>query len=268
MAYNPNKELKSKLLKVSKYYSTKRTKERGKGRSIPERLTVKDILNQATSEQDVLYYIDYMQAYTKRGSGKIPVVDNRAQLKRYEIERLELARQRTRVKLEERLKYAMDNPQKIYGKKLDKSNFIINVDEVEALKSKIEKTEKSYSDLTQSEILNYQIWLQSEFERQTSGIKTFKESVLYQLGIVYETLGMDKKFDTVYDKLNQLSPDQFIDLYYNESGVKDLLENYDATFVVSKSGKTSRTLKDSLQDFERIAESFYEGIDTIIADYV
>lgn len=267
MAYRINKSSESDLRRAVNNFNAKikRLESVDREIDIPEKASIKAIKSRVTNKWELNREIDKLQRFTQRNAEELIKNKSGVVLSRWEFENLQKEQRRLNARLLRDIeRYGKTSP-KVFGKEQPATYAQMGDGKLTILKAK----QRAISNKKLSRINREQLKsLESMINKLNANYKSTKKGTFYNnyldgtilnLGYVinYDT----QKIEYIKNKLNELTPDQFIKAFEQEESLKDLQLRYEQS---KEEGMTPEILE---EDVTPILDKVYENINTIVAQY-
>lgn len=267
MAYKMSVASEKELRKAINNFNAKvrRLENVDKEIDIPEKENITAIKDRITNKWELNREIDKLERFTKRNAEELVQNKSGVVMSRWEFENLQREQKRLNARLlreidrygslkptilgkQQKVNYAQmgdgkltmlkAKQQAISNKKLQKAN----LDELKSLEILINKLNANYRTTKKETFYN-----------------NYLDGTILNLGtfIDYD----QEKIQYIKDKLNELSPEQFIKAFNQEESLKDLQLRYEQTKEV---GISPQILQ---EDVTPLLDQVYKNIDVIIETY-
>lgn len=267
MAYRISASGEAELRKaINKFNSKiKRLESVDREIDIPEKANITAIKDRVTNKWELNREIDKLERFSKRNAEDLIKNKSGVVLSRWEYENLQREQRRLAARLERDIKsYGSLHPT-VYGKKQKATYAQMGDGKLTVLKAKQEAiSNKKLSKINLTQLKS----LQEDINKANANYRSTKKETFYNNYLDGTVLNLGtfidydpEKIKYIKEKLNELSPDQFIKAFNQEESLKDLQLRYEQT--------KERGMKpeDMQEDVTPILDKVYENIDVIVENY-
>ena len=276
MAYKISKQSEAELRRAVNNFNSKikRLESVDREIDIPEKANITAIKDRVTNKWELNREIDKLERFTMRNAEELVKNNSGVVLSRWEFENIQREQKRLSARLlreierygkikpsefgeEQALSYAQMGDDKLYNLKSrykaisNKKIKNINKDQLSKLIGYINTTNANYRS-TKKEIF----------------YNNFIDGTLLNLGYI---IGYDKdKIKHIKDKLNELTPDQFIKAFNSELSlryIQDKNVSPDKSKPEEEQQLTEKQIGELTDDLTPVLDELYENIDTIVDSY-
>lgn len=267
MAYNISRNSERELKKaINKFNSKiKRLEKVDREIDIPEKANIEAIKERVSSKWELNRELDKLERFTKRGAENLIQNKSGVVMSKWEYENLQREQRRLTARLTREIeRYGKIKPT-IMGNKQDVTYAQMGDGKLTMLKAKqLALRNKKLSKINLEQLRK----LQTDINKLNANYKLSKKETFYNNYLDGTILNLSSfidydqdKIKYIKDKLNELSPDQFVKAFDREESLKDLQLRYEQT---KESGITPELLQ---EDVTPILDEVYKNIDKIIETY-
>ena len=241
---------------------------------IPEKANITAIKERVTNKWELNREIDKLERFSKRNAEELIKNKSGVVLSRWEFENLQREQKRLSARLLREIeRYGKIKPSE-FGEEQALSYAQMGDDKLFNLESRY----KAISNKKLSEINKDQLEkLIGYINRTNANYRSTKKGIFYDnfldgtlLNLSY-TIGYDKdKIDYIREKLNELTPDQFIKAFNSELSLRYIQDKNispDKSKPEEEQQLTEKQIKELKDDLTPVFDELYENIDTIVASY-
>lgn len=266
MAYKISKDSKKELQRAIRNFNSKikRLETVDREIDIPEKESITAIKSRISSKWDLNREIDRLERFTKRNAEEL--VQNKAGvvLSRWEFENIQREQRRLNARLLREIeRYGNITPTE-FGTKQSATYAQMGDEKLSNLKARQKAISNKRIRTSNKEQLKS---LQTLLNKTAANYRKDKDifynnyldGTLLNLGYY---VGYDKeKLDYIKEKLNELTPDQFIKAFNTDVSLKDIQDRY---VLSHEDGITPEILE---SDVTPVLDELYNNIDSIVASY-
>ena len=266
MAYKLNATQQKDLSRAINNFNrkVKRLESVDKEIDIPEKANITAIKDRITNKWELNREIDRLERFTQRNAEEL--VKNKAGvvLSRWEYENLQREQKRLNARLLREIERYGNITPKEFGKKQSATYSQMGDEKLSNLKAR----QKAISSKSLSKINRQQLKsLETLINKTNANYRKDKElfynnyldGTLINLGYY---VGYDEeKLNYIKEKLNELTPDQFIKAFNTDVSLKDIQDRY---VLSHEDGITPEILE---ADVTPVLDELYKNIDDIVASY-
>ena len=269
MRYVMNKSSKSELAKAVKNFNAKikRLETVDREIDIPEKASITAIKNRVTNKWELNREIEKLERFTRRGSEEL--IQNKAGvvLSRWEFENL----QREQRRLSSRLLREIERYGKIKPKEFGKEESVTYAQMGDEKLSNLRARYKAISNKRISKANKGQIdSLIALINKTNANYRSTKKDIFYDNfldGTLLNTayfIGYDKeKIDYIRQKLNELTPDQFVKAFNTELSLRYIQDRN----VSPDKDNEDITPEQLSEDLTPVLDELYKNLDKIVDTY-
>ena len=266
MAYKLNASQQKELNRAVNNFNrkVKRLESVDREIDIPEKANITAIKDRITNKWELNREIDRLERFTQRNAEEL--VKNKAGvvLSRWEYENLQREQKRLNARLLREIERYGNITPKEFGKKQSATYSQMGDEKLSNLKAR----QKAISSKSLSKINRQQLKsLETLINKTNANYRKDKElfynnyldGTLINLGYY---VGYDEeKLNYIKEKLNELTPDQFIKAFNTDVSLKDIQDRY---VLSHEDGITPEILE---ADVTPVLDELYRNIDDIVASY-
>lgn len=276
MAYKISKSSEAELRRAVNNFNSKvkRLESVDREIDIPEKANITAIKDRVTNKWELNREIDKLERFTQRNAEELVKNNSGVVLSRWEFENI----QREQKRLSARLLREIDRYGKIkpseFGEKQALSYAQMGDDKLYNLKSRYKAiSNKKIKDINKdqlSKLIGYINTTNANYRSTKKEIfyDNFIDGTLLNLGYI---IGYDKdKINHIKDKLNELTPDQFIKAFNSELSlryIQDKNVSPDKSKPQEEQQLTEKQIGELTDDLTPVLDELYENIDTIVDSY-
>ena len=266
MAYKISKDSEAELKKaISKFNSKiKRLESVDREIDIPEKANITAIKERITNKWELNREIDKLERFTRRNAEEL--IQNKAGvvLSRWEYENLQREQKRLNARLLREIeRYGNITPTE-FGEKQSATYAQMGDEKLSNLKAR----QKAISSKSLSKINRNQLKSLETLINKTNANYRKDKEVFYNnyldgtlLNLGYYVGYDEEKLNYIKEKLNELTPDQFIKAFNTDVSLKDIQDRY----VLSHEDGITPDILES--DVTPVLDELYKNIDSIVASY-
>lgn len=260
-----DKELSLEIDRTVKRFNDKikRLEKQEKGLDLPEAITRTDIVTYTSKKSTIEKKLKEYKKFLERGAEDVITTSGGAKITRYELNQLKERQKATKTSLTREINTLKNKPVKIAGQKQAGTFESMGDPYYYGLLGKREALNKRPEDLTLDELKRLQgLTTKLIYKKEKDLIlKNNYMDMLYKNAYAF---GIDKrKADLIKEKLNKLTPDEFVKLYNSDKAIKAMFEYYLQSKDI-KSTKGFNTLQNSAED---LFDEIVNNIDEITEEY-
>lgn len=262
MAIRYNTKINSKLASAVRNFNAKitRLEKVEEELYLPEKVSVSDIKNKATTRKELNKMIRQLRLYSERGMEKTVKIGKAGEMSKYELTKLKRELSSAKAQATRKINEFKSVPIKVFG--VPQTTPHEYDEEYIRLKAQREALDKQLKGMTSRDIerLRSQIndILYSERKEQM-----YKENWLDMLDKLAYWGNIDEsKLSKIKERINNLTPANFTKMYRNEKTIKALQERYQ----LAQSNKFMLD-EEFTDDTHEIINNFYNNLDKILEDY-
>ena len=231
---------------------------------IPEKESITAIKQRVTNKWELNREIDRLERFTKRNAEELIKNKSGLVLSRWEYENLQREQKRLNARLLREIERYGNITPKEFGKKQAATYAQMGDEKLSNLKAR----QKAISSKSLSKINREQLKSLEALINKTNANYRKDKEVFYNnyldgtlLNLGYY-VGYDKeKLDYIKEKLNELTPDQFIKAFNTDVSLKDIQDRY---VLSHEDGITPEILE---SDVVPVLDELYKNIDKIVDSY-
>ena len=266
MAYKISKDSEQELRRAVNSFNAKvkRLETVDKEIDIPEKESISAIKDRVTSKWDLNREIDRLERFGKRNAEELIQNKSGVVMSRWEFENLQREQKRLNARLLREIeRYGNITPQE-FGKKQSATYAQMGDEKLSNLKARqIAIASKSISKSNREQLRNLETLLNKTAANyrkdKTVFYNNYLDGTLLNLGYY---VGYDEeKLNYIKEKLNELTPDQFIKAFNTDVSLKDIQDRY---VLSHEDGITPEILE---SDVVPVLDELYKNIDKIVDTY-
>lgn len=241
---------------------------------IPEKANITAIKDRVTNKWELNREIDKLERFSKRNAEELIKNDSGVVLSRWEFENIQREQKRLSARLLREIeRYGKIKPSE-FGEEQALSYAQMGDDKLFNLESRYKAiSNKKLSTINKDQLSK----LIGYINRTNANYRSTKKGIFYDnfldgtlLNLSY-TIGYDKdKIDYIREKLNELTPDQFIKAFNSELSLRYIQDKNispDKSKPEEEQQLTEKQIKELKDDLTPVFDELYENIDTIVASY-
>ena len=267
MAYKISKDSEKELIRAVRNFNSKikRLESVDREIDIPEKESITAIKSRVTNKWELNREIDKLERFTKKNAEELVQNKSGVVLSRWEFENLQKEQKRLSARLLREIERYGNLQPTIYGEKQKASYVQMGDGKLSVLKAKQRAiSNKKISTSNKDQLKS----LETYINKLNANYRSTKKETFYNNYLDGTILNLasfidydTEKLNYIKEKLNELSPDQFIKAFNQEESLKDLQLRYEQT------KETGINLLDFQEDVTPILDKVYENIDTIVDSY-
>ena len=231
---------------------------------IPEKESITAIKDRVTNKWELNREIDRLERFTKRNAEELIKNKSGVVMSRWEYENLQREQKRLSARLSREIeRYGKITP-KEFGKKQAANYAQMGDEKLSNMKARQRAiSSKSLSKISREQLKS----LKSLINKTNANYRKDKE-VFYNnyldgtlLNLGYYVGYDEEKLNYIKEKLNELTPDQFIKAFNTDVSLKDIQDRY---VLSHEDGITPEILE---ADVTPVLDELYNNIDDIVASY-
>lgn len=276
MAYKISKNSEQELRRaINKFNSkVKRLETVDREIDIPEKESISAIKDRVSSKWDLNREIDRLERFTKRNAEELIQNKSGVVMSRWEFENIQREQKRLSARLLREIeRYGKIKPSE-FGEKQALSYAQMGDDKLYNLKSRYKAiSNKKIRNINKdqlSKLIGYINTTNANYRSTKKEIfyDNFIDGTLLNLGYI---IGYDKdKIKHIKDKLNELTPDQFVKAFNSELSlryIQDKNVSPDKSKPQEEQTLTEKQIGQLTDDLTPVLDELYENIDTIVDSY-
>lgn len=266
MAFKISKSSEQELRKALNNFNSKirRLENVDREIGIPEKESIKAIKDRVTNKWELNREIERLQSFTQRGAENLVKNKSGVVLSNWEFENLQREQRRLNARLKREIKRYSELQPSVLGKKQNVTYAQLGDGKLTMLKA---KQKALSSKRLKSANLEAVKSLKTIINKLNANYKTTKKETFYEnylngtLLNLGGFLGYDlEKIKYIQDKLDELTPEQFIKAFEQEETLKDMQLRYEQS-------KEQGVTPEDMQDVNSILDKVYENISIIVESY-
>jgi cell division protein ZapA (FtsZ GTPase activity inhibitor) len=276
MAYKISKDSEAELRRAVNNFNSKvkRLESVDREIDIPEKASITAIKDRVTNKWELNREIDKLERFTQRNAEDLIKNKSGVVLSRWEFENIQREQRRLSARLLREIeRYGKIKPSE-FGEKQALSYAQMGDDKLFNLKSRYKaisnKNIKNINRDQLSKLIGYINTTNANYRSTKKEIfyDNFIDGTLLNLGYI---IGYDKdKINHIKDKLNELTPDQFIKAFNSELSlryIQDKNVSPDKSKPAEEQQLTEKQISQLTDDLTPVLDELYENIDTIVDSY-
>lgn len=267
MAYVISRDSEKELKKAVNRFNAKvkRLESSNRDIDIPEEENITAIKDRVSSKWELNREINRLERYTKRNAEKMITTKAGVRISKWELENLQREQRRLNARLLRDIeRYGQIKP-RVLGKEQKATYAQMGDGKLTVLKAKqLALSSKKLSKINLEQLEDLKI----SINKLNANYKLSKKEVFYNNYLDGTILNLSMYIDYdqdkikyIKEKLNELSPDQFIKAFEREESLKDLQLRYEQT---KEKGMTPQILQ---EDVTPLLDEVYKNIDKIVEAY-
>ncbi len=266
MAYTISRQNETELRKAISNFNSKinRLEKLDREVDIPEKANISAIKERVSNKWDLNREIGKLKRFTKRGAEGLIQNKSGVVLSKWEYENIQREQKRLNARLLREIKRYGDITPKEFGKKQSATYSQMGDEKITNLKAR----QKAISSKSLSKVNKEQLKSLKTLLNKTSANYRKDKAIFYNnyldgtlLNLGYYVGYDEKKLNYIKEKLNELTPDQFIKAFNTDVSLKDIQDRY----VLSHEDGITPELLES--DVTPVLDELYNNIDEIVSSY-
>lgn len=267
MAYKISKSSENELRKAINNFNSKvrRLENVDKEIDIPEKENITAIKDRITNKWELNREIDRLERFTQRNAEELIQNKSGVVMSKWNYENLQREQRRLNARLTREIERYGSLKPTILGKEQKVSYAQMGDGKLTVLKAKQQAlSNKKLKKANLTELKN----LESLINKLNANYRSTKKETFYNNYLDGTILNLgtfidydEEKIQYIKDKLNELTPEQFLKAFNQEESLKDLQLRYEQTKEV---GISPQTLQ---EDVTPLLDQVYKNIDVIINSY-
>lgn len=276
MAYKISKQSEAELKRAVNNFNSKvkRLESVDREIDIPEKANITAIKERVTNKWELNREIDKLERFTQRNAEDLIKNESGVVLSRWEFENIQREQKRLSARLLREIeRYGKIKPSE-FGEKQALSYAQMGDDKLYNLKSRYKAiSNKKIRNINKdqlSKLIGYINTTNANYRSTKKEIfyDNFIDGTLLNLGYI---IGYDKdKIKHIKDKLNELTPDQFVKAFNSELSlryIQDKNVSPDKSKPEEEQTLTEKQIGELTDDLTPVLDELYENIDTIVDSY-
>ena len=263
MAIRYDKKLNQEINKTIKNFNQKIARlEKQERELLPTKITKKQLKENVYTRAELRRKLKELQRFSSRGAEEVLTTKSGVRLTKYEMQNIKKESARIKRKLTREIKRLETTKPKVFGKVQSATFSQMGTTEYLNTKARRQALEKDIQLLSSEEIGRYKKLLEKTGRNQEYMNNIFKDNYYKMLTDLGYYTGYDnKKLSYLKEKLDDLEPSKFYDLFKNESAIQSIIYYY--------AGSSSRQINpdDIKGDVSTLYDALIDNIDDIIKDY-
>ena len=266
MAYKISKDSEKELKRAVSNFNSKikRLETVDREIDIPEKESISAIKDRVSSKWDLNREIDRLERFTQRNAEELIQNKSGVVLSRWEYENLQREQKRLSARLLREIERYGNITPKEFGKKQSATYAQMGDEKLSNLKARQKAiSSKTISKANREQLRNLETLLNKTAANyrkdKTVFYNNYLDGTLLNLGYY---VGYDEeKLNYIKEKLNELTPDQFIKAFNTDVSLKDIQDRY---VLSHEDGITPEILE---SDVVPVLDELYNNIDKIVESY-
>ena len=266
MAYKLNASQQKELSKAINNFNrkVKRLESVDREIDIPEKANITAIKDRITNKWELNREIDRLERFTQRNAEEL--VKNKAGvvLSRWEYENLQREQKRLNARLLREIERYGNITPKEFGKKQSATYSQMGDEKLSNLKARQRAiSSKSLSKINRQQLKSLETLINKTNANYRKDKELFYNNYLdgTLINLGYYVGYDEEKLNYIKEKLNELTPDQFIKAFNTDVSLKDIQDRY---VLSHEDGITPEILE---ADVTPVLDELYRNIDDIVASY-
>lgn len=232
---------------------------------LPERVSYYDIIDSATSKQDLTRKIESLERFLTRDAGKVITTEGGVKTVNYVVSETQRELKNVKTALTRQIKQIEGITPTIFGRPVDATYKQMGSETLTNLKARRKVLNKGkITRLEKGEFkkLMKQIEINKKKIRYRSQLfqSNYVDKMLFNLAY-YVGYTDTEKLNYIKEKLLSLKEDQFLKLFNTEQAISDILDYYPD---VNNPSKSPHLIQEEVKE---LYNELYNSIDSIIAKY-
>lgn len=266
MAYKISKDSEAELRRAVNNFNAKvrRLESVDREIDIPEKANITAIKDRVSNKWDLNREIDKLERFTLRNAEELVQNKSGVVLSRWEFENLQREQKRLNAKLLREIESYGNITPREFGKKQSATYAQMGDEKLSNLKARQRAiSNKSISKANRDQIKSLQTLLNKTASNYRKDKEVFYNNYLdgTLLNLGYYVGYDEEKLKYIKEKLNELTPDQFIKAFNTDVSLKDIQDRY---VLSHEDGITPEILE---ADVTPVLDELYKNIDDIVASY-
>lgn len=266
MAYKISKSSENELRKAINNFNSKirRLEKVDREIDIPEKANITAIKERITNKWELNREIDKLERFTKRNAEDLVQNKSGVVLSRWEFENLQREQKRLSARLTREIERYGNITPKEFGKKQSVTYAQMGDEKLSNLKAR----QRAIASKSLSKVNSDQLKSLVTLINKTNANYRKDKEVFYNnyldgtlLNLGYYVGYDERKLNYIKEKLNELTPDQFIKAFNTDVSLKDIQDRY---VLSHEDGITPEILE---ADVTPVLDELYKNIDKIVDSY-
>lgn len=231
---------------------------------IPEKASITAIKDRVTNKWELNREIDKLERFTKRNAEELVKNKSGVVLSRWEFENLQREQKRLNARLLREIERYGNITPKEFGKKQSATYAQMGDERLSNLKARQRAiSSKSISKINKDQLKSLETLINKTNANYRKDKEVFYNNYLdgTLLNLGYYVGYDEEKLNYIKEKLNELTPDQFIKAFNTDVSLKDIQDRY---VLSHEDGITPEILE---ADVTPVLDELYNNIDDIVASY-
>lgn len=231
---------------------------------IPEKASITAIKDRVTNKWELNREIDKLERFTKRNAEELVKNKSGVVLSRWEFENLQREQKRLNARLLREIERYGNITPKEFGKAQSATYAQMGDEKLSNLKARQRAiSSKSISKMNKNQLKSLETLLNKTNANYRKDKEVFYNNYLdgTLLNLGYYVGYDEEKLNYIKEKLNELTPDQFIKAFNTDVSLKDIQDRY---VLSHEDGITPEILE---ADVTPVLDELYNNIDDIVASY-
>lgn len=257
-----DKKLNKQIDDTLRRYNNKITRlSKQGGFLLPQKVTKDDLMELSYTKRDLTRRLNNLDKFTKRGAEQTVLMPSGYAISKYELQSIKRERSRVKQKIAKQLEYYKTTKPKMFGKEMDTTFAKMGDPLFLNLQARYKDINKDIESLPIDELIEYRKLLLNVGKDRDYLAENFRLNYIEMItDLGYYSNYDTQKLELLKDKLMQIDPDKFYDLYINEKGIREVT-NFYYTKIKAKKDIQARKITDLYDDL-------IDNIDTILQDYM
>lgn len=266
MAYKISKSSERELSKAINNFNRKiqRLEKVDREIDIPEKANITAIKERITNKWELNREIDKLERFTQRNAEDLMKTKGGVVLSRWEYENLQREQKRLNARLLREIERYGNITPKEFGKKQSATYAQMGDEKLSNLKARQKAiSSKSLSKINREQLKSLETLINKTNANYRKDKELFYNNYLdgTLLNLGYYVGYDEEKLNYIKEKLNELTPDQFIKAFNTDVSLKDIQDRY---VLSHEDGITPEILEN---DVTPVLDELYKNIDQIVASY-
>ena len=231
---------------------------------LPQKMTKEDLMESSYTTKELRRHLNNLDKFTQRGAETTYTTSGGYSISKYEFDYLRREQRRVKKKIDKEIERYQTNAPTVFGKSQGFTFAQMGDSTYLNLKAKRLSLEKDISKMNKEELLQYRNILFKLGKNRNYLAEGFRDNYLEIITDLGYFTGYDQqKLKILKDKLKELDPEKFYQLYENEKAIKVIRDYYPlfTDFTYHKSDTY-------ISDIHNLYDELINNVDEIIAPYL
>lgn len=233
---------------------------------LPERVSYYDIIDSATSKQDLTKKIESLERFLTRDAGKVITTEAGVKTVNYVVSETERQLRSVKTKLTKQIKQLEGITPTIFGTPVDASYKQMGSEALNNLRARRKVLNVGrVKNLSKKAIMDVQRQIQTNIRKMKYKAEVFKNNYIEKMlfNLAYYTGYKDKdKLEHIRSKLNELDEKTFLKLFNTEKAIERITDYYPE---ITDSKKSPNDISEEVSE---LYDELYNNIDEIVSMYL